>query len=510
MKKIVFATLVLTLVFGFMVGVGIQTGMAAEKAKYGGILRFNHSKPAGIIGNPLLIRGWNHEFIDFCLQTLIVPSNTKLGTFEPQLATSWELAPDKSSYTFKLRKGVKFHDGTDFNAQAVKWNLDMWVKSKRPRLDKVTSIDVIDDYTVRFNLSGWDSVSLFDFAKDTFIVSPTAWQKNGDEWVKYNPVGTGAFKLVEFKRNVSLKYEKNKHYWKEGLPYLDGLFITQIGDPMTAIASLKKGEIDAWLGVDPITGSELKKEGKWVISTNPGPHEAIFFNSENPSSIWSDKRMREALEYGIDKASIAKAIGRGFYFPIYEIVHSIPAKAGTTPRRYDPEKAKQLLKEAGHPSLKVKLSYMAGPQQSDFVAIQGNLSKIGITLEPEALMGPAYHKKQFEPVVGDNLVLAMQRGGPNELLVSVDETLAPGTVFFKGVKRPAGFEDLLNSALREPEMGKALSTLYKMEKLAYDDAMFIPLWGVLFIAVDAPYVKGTVWFWGSMPYPNLESAWLDK
>ena len=61
-----------------------------------------------------------------------------------------------------------------------------------------------------------------------------------------------------------------------------------------------------------------------------------------------------------------------------------------------------------------------------------------------------------------------------------------------------------------PEMNKALSALYKMEKLAYDDAMFVPLWGVLFIAVDAPYVKDTVWFWGSMPYPNLESAWLDK
>ena len=180
MKKVLFATLIFALVCGFILSAGAGPVMAAEKGKYGGILRFNHSKPAGIIGNPLRIRGWNHEFIDFCLQTLIKPSNTKLGTFEPSLAESWELAPDKSSYTFKLRKGVKFHDGTDFNAQAVKWNLDKWVKSKRPRLDKVTSIDVVDDYTVRFNLSGWDSVTLFDFAKDTFIVSPTAWEKNGE------------------------------------------------------------------------------------------------------------------------------------------------------------------------------------------------------------------------------------------------------------------------------------------------------------------------------------------
>ena len=96
------------------------------------------------------------------------------------------------------------------------------------------------------------------------------------------------------------------------------------------------------------------------------------------------------------------------------------------------------------------------------------------------------------------------------MLVSVDETLASGTVFFQGVKRPAGFDDLLTAALQEPNMGKALALLYKMEKLAYDDAMFVPLWGVLFIAVNAPYVKDAVWFWASMPYPSLERAWLDK
>lgn len=510
MKKCLFVTGIFILTVALLTGLSATPTMAAEKSKYGGILKFNHSKPAGIIGNPLKIRAWNHEFIDFCLETLIRPSHTKLGAFEPLLAESWELAPDRSHYLFKLRKGVKFHDGTDFNAQAAKWNLDMWVKSKRPRLDKVTSVDVIDDYTIRCNLSGWDNVTLFDFAKDTFIVSPTAWQKHGEAWADYNPVGTGPFKLVEFKRNVSLRYENFKDYYKNGLPYLDGVFITQIPDPMTAIASLKKGEIDGWTGVDPVSGSELRKTGGWVIATNPGPHQVLQFNSTDPKSPWSDRRMREALEYAIDKETIAKTIGRGFYYPIWEIVHSIPPKAGTIPRKYDPDKARQLLKEAGHPKIKVKLTYMANIMQDAAVAIQGNLADVGIQIEPNPLAGAAYNKAQFEPISGSDLVIANQRGGPNELLVSVDETLASGSVFFQGVKRPEGFDALLNQALQQKDMGEALKVLYKMEKLAYNDAMFVPLWGVLFIAVNAPYVKDAVWFWASMPYPKLEKVWLNK
>ena len=175
MKKIVIFAFVLAFMYSFVFMNDVQPVGAAEKAKYGGILKMNHSKPAGVIGNPLKIRGWNHEFIDNTLQTLIRPSNTEMGVYDPLLATSWELAPDKSHYIFKLRKGVKFHDGTPFNAKAAKWNLDMWVKSKRPRLDKVTSVDVIDDHTIRCNLKGWDAVTLADFSKDTFMISPAAW-----------------------------------------------------------------------------------------------------------------------------------------------------------------------------------------------------------------------------------------------------------------------------------------------------------------------------------------------
>ncbi|MFC1891885.1 ABC transporter substrate-binding protein [Thermodesulfobacteriota bacterium] len=513
MKKFLLITVVCAFAFcsGF---IGLtQSAIAADKAKYGGIMKYAYSKAAGVIGDPLGIRGFNHEFIDFVLQTLVLPSNTKLGTFEPELATSWQLTPDKSNYTFKLRKGVKFHDGTAFNAQAVKWNLDRWVKSKRPRLGSVTSIDVIDDYTLKCNLSSWKATGLFDFAKDTFIISPTAFEKNGAEWAKSNPVGTGAFKLVDSKRKVFMKYEKHNDYWQEGLPYLDGVYMNIIPDSMTSLASIKKGDVDAWFNVDSISAQELKASGNFVLSTNPGPHSIMQFNSKEPTSPWSNKKMREALEYALDKATMTKAVGRGFQYPVYEIIHSIPPKAGTTPRKYNPEKARQLMKEAGFGSgLKIKLSHAsgAGSVRDMVVAIQANLKDIGIELELEPLSRAAMNELAFKPVVGPNIVMSGQRGGPNELLVSVDETLAPGSVFFQGVQKPEGFDNILEEALSYQDLNKTMNKLYELEKLAYDYAMLVPVNGVLFVSVQHPYVKDTVWFWGSMPYPKFQYAWLDK
>jgi peptide/nickel transport system substrate-binding protein len=510
MKKVLFVTLILTLVCGFLMTQGVQTVIAAEKGKYGGILKMNHSKPAGVIGHPLKIRGWNHEFIDNTLQTLIKLSHTEMGAYEPVLATSWELAPDKSSYTFKLRRGVTFHDGTPFNAEAAKWNLGMWIKSKRPRLDKLTSVDVVDNYTIRCNISAWDAVTLADFSKDTFMISPTAWKKNGEKWIDYNPVGTGPFKLKSFKRNVHVKFTKFDDYWDKGYPLLDGIEFSQIPDPMTTIASLKRGEIDAWMGVDPVSAAELQKSETLTVVPNPAMHALLQFNSTDPKSPWSDKRMREALEYAVDKPALAKSVGRGFFIPVYEIIHSIPPGAGTTPRQYDPEKAKQLIKAAGYQNLKVKLFYSVGPAQDAAVALQAFLGDVGIQIEPSPLQGPAYHRKVFEPVVGSDLLMANQRGSRSELLGPVDETLASGSVFFQGVKRPAGFDDLLNRALQQDDVRESLKYLFRMEKLAYDDAMFTPIYAVKLIVAQSPAVKDAIWFWAGIPYPELSRAWLDR
>ncbi|MBW1767699.1 MAG: hypothetical protein JRJ65_11690, partial [Deltaproteobacteria bacterium] len=153
---------ILALVVSVFIIIGLSNyALAKEKPKYGGIIRENSGKSPSRFGVPLNIRHGDIQPADTPLEHLLRMS-PKQDTYDPELAASWELAPDKSSYVFHLQKGVKFHDGTDFNAQAVKWNLDKVLASPRPVLKSVKSLDVIDDHTVRFNLKEWDILILND------------------------------------------------------------------------------------------------------------------------------------------------------------------------------------------------------------------------------------------------------------------------------------------------------------------------------------------------------------
>ena len=181
MRKVYLNVLLILLTGGLVFGGLVQPGMAEDKPKYGGKLILNFFRPVSRIGVPLNVRHSDQWYANHAIDKLIQSSEEVAGAVVPQLAINWELAPDKLSYTFKLRKGVKFHDGTDFNAQAVKWNLDKVIVASRPQLSKLTSIEVIDDYTVKFNLSSWDNQILNEFNSDVgLIISPASFEKNGD------------------------------------------------------------------------------------------------------------------------------------------------------------------------------------------------------------------------------------------------------------------------------------------------------------------------------------------
>ena len=512
MRKFVLLAVVFTLACGFLVTHGALSASAAEKGKYGGILKFNHSKPAGIFGNPWMIRGYNNEYAAIPLENLIQADPDDLGQLAPRLATSWELASDRSSYTLKLRKGVKFHDDTPFNAQAVKWNLDKWVESSSAVLKEVKSVEIIDDYTVRLNLSAWNNVTIYQLSMDVWIVSPTAFEKHGEKWANYNPVGTGPFKMVDFKRNVSMTFEKFKDYYEEGRPYLDGIQILHIADPMTASASLKRGEVDAWMNVEQVTASNLAKGGGLEISTGFGPYYLINYNSVDPASPWSKLKMREALQYAIDTAAVAKVTGRGFRFPVSSVLYGIDnKKSGTTPRTYNPEKARQLINEAGYPDgLSIKLYHMAGQELDAATIFQGALAEVGIKVQLEALAGAAWHGKLFEPIKGSELVWGFLPGSLINPVQSAYQFMSEKSPLFKSCKRPDGFYEALNQAVSRKDLNSGLEDIYRAEKLAYEFAMLCPVLVTKFGAINKPYVKDAYWFYASAPRPNLKHAWLDK
>lgn len=555
MKKICQILMALILC-AFFLEVWIHPVSAGEKEKYGGVFKIAYWKPAINFGNPLRIMGPDMFYSDFALQRLIQPGK-KLGEFEPLLATSWVLAPDEKSYTFRLRKGVKFHDGTEFNAQAVKWNLDRvltarlspsglpgkggppgkGVKKGGPpdkggkkggppgkggkkggpppggfALGNVSSIDIVDEFTVRLNLSRWDNLILRDImgSNSCRFVSPAATEKNGETWSNTNPVGTGPFKLKSYKNNVHSKYDRFDDYWEKGLPYLDGVEIHIIRDKMTYLASLKAGEVDALNEIDRVTAFELAKEDKYKISGIPGLRIFMVANANDPGSVWSDKRMREAIEYAIDKESIVRNLGRGQSKALYSIIPSVPGTPDTIPRKYDPGKARQLIRDAGHPEgLDCTLSFFAESPRDFWTAVQDHLGKVGIKVKLNPLTRPAFMGMMFSGVSGNGLRMGTMQDQPDPFLI-LESHISPKSALYKELKRPQKLIQLTDQIILERDVNEQAAMLREMEKVAYNNVSYIPLWTEPLMRAIDKNLKDYIAYFNGMNEFRVQNAWFAK
>ena len=199
MKKSSLVLLLTVLTMGFIFSAVHETAIAAEKGKYGGVFKYSISKSPKSFGYPPTTVGADYWVANHAFEYLF-RIRLKDAAVEPTLATDVSVSSDGKTVTCKLRKGVKFHDGTDFNAQAAKFNLDLMINSKRPVLKTIKSVDVVDDHTIRVNLSTYDALVLHEMAQTAFMASPTAIEKNGEKWAETHAVGTGAFKLKKYER----------------------------------------------------------------------------------------------------------------------------------------------------------------------------------------------------------------------------------------------------------------------------------------------------------------------
>ena len=434
-----------------------------------------------MFGWPPKIRGGLREAAALSLEGLIALDQTYPGMRVPVLAESWELTPDNSAYIIHLRQGVKFHDGTDFNADAVKWNLGQYVGSPSPLFSAVSSIEVIDDHTVKFNLTEWDRTVLNDFADPTaYIYSPTAFEEHGEEWALFNPIGTGPFILTDFVTNVSIDWERNEDYWG-GRPYLDGVRMITAADPMTATAMFMNHEADFMQRVDFETRNQLlAQRDDWEFLINDGIGNIVVWNSKDPESIFADIRVRQALEYAIDKKKITDTLFEGQVEPLYEIIKGKPdigMDSGTTPRLYDPEKAKQLLAEAGYPD-GFKFQFIVGnvPRSDQWVAAQAMLADVGIKMEIDSVDMATWtqHTMSAPPA---NLTL-WEHAPPFETMIAttVKQRWLTTSIFYQGLQRPEGLDDLINTYLHTEDDAEANKLLYQIEKQLYDDAITLVLW----------------------------------
>jgi peptide/nickel transport system substrate-binding protein len=432
------------------------------------------------------------------------------GNVIPWLAESYKVASDLKSITFTLRKGVKFHDGTDFNAQAAKWNLDNTIASKsQPTWN---SVDVIDDYTIRLNLSQWVNTIFTDLdSTASWMVSPTAFQKNGADWMRNNPVGTGPFKFVSFQRDVNYKMIKNPDYWIKGQPYLDAVEISYVIDPLTQKAAMQSGTADALQIETGKTAADLKALG-FIIENSVNSTFCLLPDTANADSPFANLNVRQAVEYGIDREALASAFSYGFWQAPYQIPAPDNVAFNTNfalARKYDVAKAKQLLTDAGYSKgfSATLLVIPVGIDKNIPLAIQNNLSQIGITLD---MNYPTNIPKWLEGSNTLHSVLVMEPffGGVN-WNQALAFALRPGLQNQNQVwQRTPEFINLYNASLSSASMD--INLIRGVTDYLTQQAQVIPIFSGGSGYAVAPYVKDASWnIWGMNGWKSF-ATWLNK
>jgi ABC-type transport system substrate-binding protein len=503
-----------------LAGLGVATGWA-QQPKYGGTLRialagdmtfFNANQgPA-----PGLFTFWVWNNIFNSLLTVTPPPELKIV---PELANSWEVLDNGKTYVFHLVEGVKFHDGTEFDAQAAKWNveriLDPEVKSwVRPYYEEIEKVEAVDKYTLRLQMkepSGALPLALARYFQGIPMASPKAFETYGKDWVRH-PTGTGPFIFKEWIPGKHVILEKNPHYFKPGLPYLDTLEFRIMKDPLTTSASLRSGEIDLITVVPMQQVFLLEKSQGITVVTGPEMAPIVAFLNMRVKPF-DDVRARRAVGgYGLDRAEIARVAFHGRAKPLVSVLPpGVPDAIDLNEMYpYKPEESKRLLKELGYDAknpLRFTILVNNGDATlADIAAlIKNQMAKIGVEAKINLV----------DTTVVTERVLVKH---DFEMNVSTWGTLADinmrSVSFFKGRQSDyMGIDDpQLEDMVRqwrhamEPEKRRAISA--DMQRLIADQLYWVNATGYPFYQAYRNNVKGYPFY--NRAYLFLETTWLDK
>jgi peptide/nickel transport system substrate-binding protein len=252
MKKIIFAFLLVSgswMFCGFNPDSKSNAQKPDPKIAKGGTMRIISGQSPQVIGYPPERSGPVDVTSSFPgIETLMTYSAER--ALVPFLCKKVDVDPAHLSITFHLNKGIQFHDGTELTAEVARWIFQLLIENKRLQYaDHIKSVEQLDGYTFRLNLEKYNSLLIYSYGLVPMF-SKDAIQKNGKEWARTHCVGTGPFKLVEFKRDEHLYWTRFDNYWRKdaGLPYLDGLEVRFIPDPVAASSIMETGQADAWLG----------------------------------------------------------------------------------------------------------------------------------------------------------------------------------------------------------------------------------------------------------------------
>lgn len=337
----------------------------------------------------------------------------KDGNIKPLLATDWTVSDDGLTYTFKLREGVKFHNGTPFDSSIVKFSLDRArapdsTNAQKQFFEPIESIETPDPLTAVIKLKEPTGLFVYHLGwGDAVMIDPKTVETN-----KTEPVGTGPFKFKSWQRGSRIELVRNEEYWDAGVPKLSQVTFRFIGDAQAQAAALRAGDIDGFPNFTaPELFGEFEKDSRFktVVGVTPRKLVAGLNNTKAPLD---NVKVRQAMMSAIDRQTVIDGAYSGYGIPIGS--HYAPTDPGyidlTGVLPYDPEKAKSLLEEAGYGdgfSVTMKCPQMTYTTRACEV-MQAMLAEVGITVNIEPSEFPAkwidevFVKHDFEMTIIDH------------------------------------------------------------------------------------------------------------
>jgi peptide/nickel transport system substrate-binding protein len=405
-----------------------------------------------------------------------LPGGQKVGN---SLAESWKESPDGRVYEFKLRKNLKFHNGDPVTAEDVKFSFERYKGAGSKELQaRVQKVEVVDPLLVRIHLKEpWPDFMTFygTTATAAGIVVPKKYLTQvGDEGFAKHPIGAGPYKFVSHKPGVEVVLEANTSYWRK-VPNVKKYVMKSVPETTTRVAMLKNGEADLAQALDGEDALNVRRDSR--LQLIPSKHASMYWiefaEQWDPKSPWHDKRLRQAVNFALDRQAINESACLGFCPPAGVIVPRVMEFAlQAPPPPYDPAKAKQLLAEAGYPN---------GLDAGEFIPIPpffpvaeaavNYLNAVGIRVRMRPMERAAFYANWREKKMRGLFMVAAGNSGNAASRVEA-------FMYSKGSYAYGGYpdiDDLFHQQGRERDAAKREAMLHKIQQLTIDRVMFAPI-----------------------------------
>lgn len=472
--------------------------------------------------DPHASRTWNtFNVVRHIFESFVEEDLTKGGPDAPKivpaLAESWDVSPDGKSYTFHLRHNVKFHDGTPWNAEAAKFNMDRMTNKDfeffqplSPGLmgwmwQDLASYEVVDEFTFRINLKQPNAEFLRRMVSGGSgaprMISPTAVKTYGNKNIEDHPIGTGPFKFVERVVGEKVVIARNEDYWNEARkPKADKIVLRGIPEVATRELALVSGEVDLIGTPSPDSLDFLKQQGMQILSGESPTVYVMWINLKDPH--FKDVRVRKAMCMAINRDDMAKYQRKGLARPAYGILHF--GGPGYDPNykdcNYDPEGAKKLLAEAGYPDgFTTRMDWTVGAgsdvnTKGDGEWLQRDFEKVGIKASIEMFDNNTFWDMMSKGM-RDGTGLTSASWGESTfawLDQVVTKSALPPSCCNSGYYDNPKIEELLSAArasATEEDMNKKL---HEVRDIIAGDMAFTSYYSAMNVVAAAPQVKGFV------------------